>query len=76
MLPKVLAENAIGPAHRGSSRGSPLSRKHPDYGESGYLAAVETACRAAYGSGPCCWKRTTGSLTRSEDVFDATLNSR
>ena len=40
-LTEVLAENAIGPAHCGSSRGSPLSRKHPDYGESGYLAAVE-----------------------------------
>ena len=42
VLPEVLAENANGPAHRGSSRGSPLSRKHLDYGESGYLAAVET----------------------------------
>jgi len=31
VLPEVLAENANGPAHRGSSRGSPLSRKHLDY---------------------------------------------
>ena len=66
-LTEVLAENATGPAHCGSSRGSPLSRKHPDYGEFGYLAAVETACRAAYGSGPRCWKRTTGSFSMRTD---------
>jgi hypothetical protein len=43
-LTEVLAENAVGPARRGRlARARAVIKKHPDYGESGYLLAVETA---------------------------------
>jgi hypothetical protein len=43
-LTEVLAENAVGPARRGRlARARAVIKKHPDYGESGYLMAVETA---------------------------------
>jgi hypothetical protein len=43
-LTEVLAENAVGPAHRGRlARARAAVKKHPDYSESGYLLAVETA---------------------------------
>jgi hypothetical protein len=43
-LTEVLAENAIGPARRGRlARARAAIKKHPDYSESGYLLAVETA---------------------------------
>jgi hypothetical protein len=41
---EVLAENAVGPARRGRlARARAAIKKHPDYSESGYLLAVETA---------------------------------
>jgi hypothetical protein len=43
-LTEVLAENAVGPARRGRlARARAAVKKHPDYSESGYLLAVETA---------------------------------
>ncbi len=43
-LTEVLAENAVGPARRGRlARARAVIKKHPDYSESGYLLAVETA---------------------------------
>jgi hypothetical protein len=43
-LTEVLAENAVGPARRGRlARARAAIKKHPDYSESGYLLAVETA---------------------------------
>jgi hypothetical protein len=43
-LTEVLAENAGGPARRGRlARARAAIKKHPDYSESGYLLAVETA---------------------------------
>jgi hypothetical protein len=43
-LTEVLAENAVGPARRGRlARARAVIKKHPDYGESGYLMAVDTA---------------------------------
>jgi hypothetical protein len=43
-LTEVLAENAVGPARRGRlARTRAAIKKHPDYSESGYLLAVETA---------------------------------
>jgi hypothetical protein len=43
-LTEVLAENAVGPARRGRlARARAAIKKHPDYSESGYLRAVETA---------------------------------
>jgi hypothetical protein len=43
-LTEVLAENAIGPARRGRlARAHAAVKKHPDYSETGYLLAVETA---------------------------------
>jgi hypothetical protein len=43
-LTEVLAENAIGPARRGRlARARAAVKKHPDYSDSGYLRAVETA---------------------------------
>jgi hypothetical protein len=39
-----LAENAVGPARRGRlARARAAVKKHPDYSESGYFLAVETA---------------------------------
>ena len=43
-LTEVLAENAVGPARRGRlARAHAAVKKHPDYSETGYLLAVETA---------------------------------
>src|SRR5262249_26585101 len=43
-LTEVLAENAVGPARRGRlARARAAVKKHPDYSESGYFLAVETA---------------------------------
>jgi hypothetical protein len=43
-LTEVLAENAVGPARRGRlARAHAAVKKHPDYSESEYLLAVETA---------------------------------
>ena len=43
-LTEVLAENSAGPARRGRlARARAAVKKHPGYGESGYLLAVETA---------------------------------
>jgi hypothetical protein len=43
-LTEVLAENAVGVARRGRiARAHAAVKKHPDYGESGYLLAVEMA---------------------------------
>jgi hypothetical protein len=43
-LTEVLAENAVGPAHRGRlARSRAAVKKHPDYNEHGYFLAVETA---------------------------------
>lgn len=43
-LTEVLAENAVGPARRGRLfRARAAVKKHPEYSESGYSAAVETA---------------------------------
>ena len=43
-LTEVLAENAVGPARRGRlARARAAVKRHPDYSESGYLLAVETA---------------------------------
>jgi hypothetical protein len=43
-LTEVLAENAVGPARRGRlARARAVIKKQPDYSESGYLLAVETA---------------------------------
>lgn len=43
-LTEVLAENAVGPARRGRlARARAVIKKHPDYSESGYLLAIETA---------------------------------
>jgi hypothetical protein len=43
-LTEVLAENAIGPVHRGRlARARAAVKKHPDYSESGYFLAVESA---------------------------------
>jgi hypothetical protein len=43
-LTEVLAENAGGPARRGRlARARAAIKKHPDYSESEYLLAVETA---------------------------------
>jgi hypothetical protein len=43
-LTEVLAENAIGPARRGRlARARAAVKKHPDFSDSGYLLAVETA---------------------------------
>jgi hypothetical protein len=40
----VLAENAVGPARRGRlARARAAVKKHPNYSESGYFLAVETA---------------------------------
>ena len=43
-LTEVLAENAVGPAHRGRlARSRATVKKHPDYNEHEYFLAVETA---------------------------------
>ena len=43
-LMEVLAENAVGPARRGRLASAHAAvKKHPDYSETGYLLAVETA---------------------------------
>jgi hypothetical protein len=43
-LTEVLAENAVGPAHRGRlARSRAAVKKHPDYNEHEYFLAVETA---------------------------------
>ena len=43
-LTEVLAENAVCPARRGRlARARAAVKKQPDYSESGYLLAVETA---------------------------------
>ncbi len=43
-MTEVLAEHAVGPARRGRlARARAALKKHPDYSESGYLLAVETA---------------------------------
>ncbi len=43
-LTEVLSENAVGPARRGRlARARAVVKKHPDYSESGYLLAIETA---------------------------------
>ena len=43
-LTEVLAENAVGPAHRGRlARSRAAVKKYPDYNEHGYFLAVETA---------------------------------
>ena len=43
-LTEVLAENSVGPARRGRlARARAAVKKHPDYSESGYFLAVETA---------------------------------
>jgi hypothetical protein len=43
-LTEVLAENAVGPARRGRlARARAAVKHHPEYGESGYLRAVEAA---------------------------------
>ncbi len=43
-MTEVLAENAVGPARRGRlARARAALKTHPDYSESGYLLAVETA---------------------------------
>jgi hypothetical protein len=43
-LTEVLAENAAGPARCGRlARARAAIKKHPDYSESGYCLAVETA---------------------------------
>jgi hypothetical protein len=43
-LTDVLAENAVGPAHRGRLARSRIAvKKHPDFSEHGYFLAVETA---------------------------------
>ena len=43
-LTEVLAENAAGPVRRGRfARARAAIKKHPDYSESGYCLAVETA---------------------------------
>jgi hypothetical protein len=43
-LTEVLAENAVGPAHRTRlARARAAVKKHPDYSESRYFQAVETA---------------------------------
>ena len=43
-LTEVLAENAVGPARRGRlARARAAVKKHPHYGETGYLLAVDTA---------------------------------
>ena len=43
-LTEVLAENAGGATRRGRlARARAAIKKHPDYSESGYLLAVETA---------------------------------
>jgi hypothetical protein len=43
-LTNVLAENAVGPAHRGHLARSRIAfKKHPDFSEHGYFLAVETA---------------------------------
>jgi hypothetical protein len=41
---EVLAENAVGPARRGSlARARAAVKNHPDYSEHAYFVAVETA---------------------------------
>jgi hypothetical protein len=43
-LTDVLAENAVGPAHRGRlARSRVAVKKHSDFSEHGYFLAVETA---------------------------------
>ncbi len=43
-LTDILAENAVGPAHRGHlARSRVAVKKHPDFSEHGYFLAVETA---------------------------------
>ena len=43
-LTEVLAENAAGPAHRGRlARARAAVKKHPNYNEHEYVAAVEQA---------------------------------
>ena len=43
-LTEVLAENAIGAARRGRlARAHAVVKNHPDFNESGYFLAVETA---------------------------------
>ena len=43
-LTEVLAENAVGPARRGQlARARAAVKRHPDYSESGYLQAVDSA---------------------------------
>ena len=43
-LTDVLAENAVGPTHRGRvARNRIAVKKHPDFSEHGYFLAVETA---------------------------------
>jgi hypothetical protein len=43
-LTEVLAENAVGPARRGRlARARAAVKRHPDYSESRYFLAVETA---------------------------------
>ena len=43
-LTEVLAENAVGPAHRGRlARARAAIKKHPNYNEHQYVLAVETA---------------------------------
>ena len=45
-LTEVLAENAVGPACRGRLAGARAAvKKHPNYSESGYFLAVETALK-------------------------------
>ncbi len=45
-LTDVLAENAAGPAHRGRlARARAVVKRHPDYAEHEYVAAIEEAFR-------------------------------
>ena len=43
-LTEVLGENAVGPAHRGRlARARAAVKKHPQYNETDYVAAVDAA---------------------------------